>query len=82
MANGSLTKQFNNIPWLFRVIIQLVCGLLVSGIYRLIRYTETKNMTTLIVGIVGLFTGVGNFIFWWVDLITLVMNGKYTVFVD
>ena len=82
MANDSLTKQFNELPFIVRVILQLVFGLFVSGIYRIIRYTETKNITTLIVGIVGLFTGIGNFVFWWVDLITLIMNGEYTLFVD
>ena len=82
MANGSLSNQFNNIPWLFRVILQFVFGLIISGVYRIIRFTETKNVTTLLAGIIGLFTGIGNFIFWWVDLITLIMHGKYTMFVD
>ena len=82
MANDSLTKQFNELPCIVRVILQLVLGLFVSGIYRIIRYTETKNITTLIAGIVGLFTFIGNVVFWWVDLITLIMNGEYTLFVD
>ena len=82
MAKGSLSNQFNNIPWLFRVILQFVFGLFMSGVYRIIRFTETNNVTTLIAGILGLFTGIGNFIFWWVDLVTLIMHGKYTVFVD
>ena len=82
MANGSLSNQFNNIPWLFRVILQFVFGLIISGVYRIIRFTETNNVTTLLAGIIGLFTGIGNFIFWWVDLITLIMHGKYTMFVD
>ena len=82
MSNGSLSNQFNNIPWLYRVVLQLVFGILISGIYRLIRFSETKNVTTLLAGVIGLFTGIGNIIFWWVDLITLVMNGRYTMFVD
>ena len=82
MSNGSLSNQFNNIPWLYRVVLQLVFGMLISGIYRLIRFSETKNVTTLLAGVIGLFTGIGNVIFWWVDLITLVMNGRYTMFVD
>ncbi|MBR5817482.1 MAG: hypothetical protein IKY62_02435 [Clostridia bacterium] len=82
MANKSITKQFNEIPFLFRLILQLVFGLLVSGIYRIIRFTETGNILTLVAGIVGLFTLVGNAIFWLVDLVTLIMNDKYTVLAD
>ena len=82
MANGSLSKQFNDLPWIVRVVLQLVFGLLISGIYRIIRFTETNDIKILLAGILGLFTGIGNFIFWWVDLITLILNGKYTVLVD
>ena len=82
MANKSITKQFNEIPFLFRLILQLVFGLLVSGVYRIIRFTETGNTLTLVAGIVGLFTGIGNAIFWLVDLVTLIMNDKYTVLAD
>ena len=82
MANGSLSNQFNNLPFIARVLLQLVFGVLISGIYRIIRFTETNNITVLLAGIIGLFTGIGNLFFWIVDLITLVMNGKYTVFVD
>ena len=82
MANSSLTKQYNDLPFLVRVIVQLVFGFLAGGIYRVVRYTETKNTMTLIFGMIGLFTVIGNAIFWFVDLVTLVLNGKYTVCVD
>lgn len=82
MANNSLTKQYNDLPFILRVVLQFVFGLLVSGIYRIIRYTESNNIVTLIAGLLGLFTGIGNFIFWIIDLVTLVLNGKYTVLVD
>ena len=82
MANGSLSKQFNDLPWIVRVILQLVFGVLISGIYRIIRFTETNNLMVLLAGILGLVTGIGNLIFWIVDLFTLIVNGKYTVLVD
>ncbi len=81
MANGSLSKQFNDLPWIVRVILQLVFGVLISGIYRIIRFTETNNLMVLLAGILGLVTGIGNLIFWIVDLFTLIVNGKYTVLV-
>ena len=83
MANKqSLTKIYDELPLLLRIIIQVIGGVLVGGIYRLVRYTESKNTTTLIAGIVCTFTVIGNFIAWLVDLVTLVMNEKYTLFVD
>ena len=82
MANKSITAQYDELPFLLRLIIQLVGGAVVGGIYRIIRYTETKNLTTLIVGILATFTGIGNAIAWIVDLITLIFKGGYTVCAD
>ena len=63
MANKqSLTKTYDELPLLLRIIIQVIGGVLVGGIYRLVRYTESKNTTTLIAGIVCTFTVIGNFI--------------------
>ena len=78
----TLTKQYDALPLILRVILQIIGGVIVGGIYRLVCYFETKNITTLIVGIICTFTGIGNLIAWVVDLVTLILNGKYTVFVD
>ena len=82
MANSSLTSQYNSLPFILRVVLQLVFGVIVGGIYRIVRYTETKNIVTLVVGLLVTFTLVGNVIAWIIDLVTLIMNGKYTVLVD
>ena len=83
MANNqSLTKTYDELPLLARIIIQIFAGAIVGGIYRIVRYTETKNTLTLVAGLLTCLTGVGNFIAWVVDLITLVLYGKYTVLVD
>jgi hypothetical protein len=82
MSNKSITAQYDELPYLLRLIIQVVGGAVVGGIYRIVRYTETKNLTTLIVGLLATFTGVGNAIAWIVDLITLIFNGGYTVCTD
>ena len=80
--NNSLTKTYDELPFILRLIIQIIGGAVVGGIYRIVKYFETKNITTLVVGILATFTGVGNLIAWIVDLVTLIVNGKYTVFVD
>lgn len=78
----SYTAQYDSLPFILRVVVQLLAGALVGGIYRIVRYTETRNVVTLVVGILALVTGVGNLIAWIVDLVTLVAYGKYTMFVD
>ena len=78
----SLTRTYDELPLLLRIIVQIIGGVVVGGIYRIVRYTETKNIITLVVGLLVTFTGVGNIISWIIDLVTLVMNGKYTLFVD
>ena len=78
----SYTAQYDALPFVIRVIIQLMFGAIVGGIYRIVRYFEGRNTTTLAVGLLVTFTGVGNVIAWVVDLVTLVMDGRYTVLVD
>lgn len=82
MAKKTITAQYVDLPWIVKVILQLVFGVLLSGIYRIIRFLETKNLITLVAGILGLCTGVGNVIFWVLDLVTTVLAGKPTVFAD
>ena len=77
-----MTKSYDNLSWVLRLVLQLIFGVLISGIYRIVRFVEKKNVVTLVVGLLGLFTGVGNLILWIVDLVTLIVNKKYTVFVD
>lgn len=83
MANkDSLTASYDSLSLVLRIIIQVIGGVIVGGIYRLVRFYETRDIVTLVVGIICTFTGIGNLIAWVVDLVTLILNGKYTVFVD
>ena len=74
-----ITEKYEALPKIVKVLLQLFLGYIISGIYRIIRFTETKNIVTLIVGLVGLLTGIGNFIVWLVDLITEITQNKITV---
>ena len=82
MASSSLTKQYESLPKIVKIIIQIILGAIVGGVYRIVKYFETKNIVTLVVGIVATFTGVGNFIFWVVDLVSEVLHDKITVLAD
>ncbi len=79
---SNLTSSYDSLPLILRIIIQLIAGAVVGGIYRIVKYFETKNIATLIVGLLVTFTGIGNLIAWIVDLITLIIHGKYTVLAD
>lgn len=54
------THYFDELPKWARIVILLLVGGIVSPVYRILRYFETKNVVTLVVGIACLVTGFGN----------------------
>jgi hypothetical protein len=80
MSNTSLTAIYESLPKLVKLFIQIFLGAVVGGVYRIIKFTETKNVTTLIAGILN-FTGLF-IIFWIVDLITEYKTDRISVFAD
>ena len=79
--NKSLTATYEELPKIAKIILQIFLGWLIGGVYRIIRYTETKNTTTLIVGIVSLIPPI-NFIALVVDLVTEITSNKISVLAD
>ncbi|MGM9667992.1 MAG: hypothetical protein ACI3XN_08070 [Eubacteriales bacterium] len=77
-----ITEQYEALPKIAKILLQVFLGGLIGGIYRILRYFETKNIVTLVVGILCLVTGVGNFIAWVVDLITEITQNKISVLAD
>ena len=78
-SSNSITASYEALPKILKIIIQILLGSIVGGIYRIIRFFETKNILTLIVGILVTFTGIGNFIAWVVDLITEILFNKICI---
>ena len=75
------TEQFENLPLIVKILLFLPwTGGLVSGIYRILRYLETKNTTTLVVGILCFFC-IGT-ILGIVDLSTEITSGRVTVLAE
>ena len=77
-----LTAAYESLPKLLKIVLQLIFGGIIGGIYRIVRFTETNNIVTLVVGLFCTFTGVGNAIAWVVDLVTEAMYDRITVFSD
>ena len=77
-----MTATYEALPKIVKLIIQFFLGWLVGGVYRIVRYTETKNVVTLVVGLLVLLTGIGNTIAWIIDFVTELLNNKITVLAD
>lgn len=71
------TEKFEELPLIVKILLLFFLGGLTSGIYRILRYLETKNTTTLVVAILC-FVCVGG-IFAIIDIITEIVNGRITV---
>lgn len=82
MANSSITASYESLPKLAKVLLQIFFGWFIGGVYRIIKFVENKNVVTLVVGIIVLLTGIGNFIAWIVDLVTEITSDKITVLAD
>ena len=77
-----ITEMFEELPKLVKILLQIFLGYIISGVYRILRFLETKNVVTLVVGLVALFTGVGNFVVQIIDLVTLITKNRITVLAD
>ncbi len=82
MANKTITGAYEALPKLVKVLLQLFLGGVIGGIYRIVRFVEKKNTVTLVVGLLTLFTGVGNLIAWVVDLFTEITQDRISVLAD
>ena len=80
-TNYPYTSKYDALDKIVKIIIQIILGALVGGAYRIARYFETKNTTTLIVGVLALIPPI-SFLAWVVDLVSMVKQEKITMFVD
>ena len=79
MAKKTITGAYEALPKIAKILLQIFLGAIIGGVYRILRFLETKNVVTLVAGILVLVTGVGNFIAWIVDLYTEITKDRITV---
>ncbi len=82
MASNSITASFESLPKIGKVLLLIFFGWIIGGVYRILRFLETKNIVTLVVGILALCTGVGNLICEIADIVTEILHNKITLFAD
>lgn len=76
---AGLVKAFDNLPWIVKLILALpgIDGI-AWGIYRVAKGVSKNDMLQIIIGILWIFVGFA--ILWIVDMITIILYKKPTVF--
>ena len=77
-----MTAFYDGLSKIVKVILHIFFGYLISGIYRIVKFLDSKNVVTLVAGILVLVTGIGNLIAWIVDLVTEITQDKICVLAD
>lgn len=76
-----MTKSYESLPKVAKILIQILLGALVGGIYRIVRYTENKNTTTLVAGILFLIPPI-SVVAWVCDIVTEITDDKIKLLAD
>lgn len=74
------THYYDDLPKIAKILLQIFLGSLIGGVYRVLRFIENKNIVTLVAAILN-FVGIG-FIFWIIDLVTMITKEKISVLAD
>ena len=82
MAKSGITASYEALPKIAKLLLQFFFGWLIGGVYRIIRFFETQNIITLIVGLLVLLTGIGNIAAGVIDFVTELLSNKITVLAD
>ena len=75
-----MTQAYENLPKIVKILLQIVLGGVIGGVYRIVRFVENKNVITLIAGILNFF-GIG-IVFWIVDLVTEITKNQIVFLAD
>ena len=77
----TITGAYEALPKIAKILLQIFLGAVIGGVYRILRYLETKNVVTLVVGILALIPPI-DFVFWILDLVTEITNDRISILAD
>ena len=77
----NFTSVYDSLPKIAKILIQIFLGAVVGGVYRILRYLEKENTTTLVVGILALIPPI-DFVFWILDLYTMITTERISILAD
>lgn len=78
-SQNKIITTFESFPKLAKILLFIFVGV-ISGIYRIIRYTETKSTSTLVAGILAFLPVIG-FVFRVLDVVSEIFNNEITFYV-
>ena len=81
MASSSITAEFEKLPQIAKVLLVIFLGWIICPAYRILRYFEKKNTTTLVVGILCIIPPI-DLVATIVDAVTEATANRITYFVD
>lgn len=81
MAKNIITA-FESLNLILKLILIFLFGWIISGAYRILKFIETKEVSTLVIAIIGLATGIGNVVLEVVDFVSEIINGKIEYLVE
>ncbi len=75
----TLTARFDKLPLWGKILIELCFGWLLASVYRITRFFETRNASTLLFGVLclALFP-----FMWFIDFLSICVYGKITFLAD
>ena len=79
---NEILKTFEGLPLVVKVILLVFFGGVISPVYRILRFVDTKSVKTLVIGVICLVTGCGNAILAIVDIVSEVTRGKVEILLD
>ena len=78
-SQNKIITTFESFPKFAKILLFIFVGV-ISGIYRIIRYTETKSTSTLVAGILAFLPVIG-FVFRVLDVVSEIFNNEITFYV-
>ncbi len=74
-----IVKAFDNLPWILKLVLALpfIDGI-AYGIYRIAKGIDKNDLAMIIAGIIWILIGWA--LLWIIDLITVILYKKVTVF--
>ena len=77
----TITGAYEALPKIAKILLQIFLGAIIGGVYRILRFLETKNIVTLVVGILALIPPI-DFVFWILDLVTEITGDRISILAD
>ena len=71
--NNSIVSQFENLPWLIKLILALPGLDIVWAVFRIVKGLTTNNLLLLIIGILWIVPGAA--FGWIIDLVGVILTG-------